>query len=360
MVFAFMSDSFPIFGSKRKSYLVLGSLVLMSSLVILGTSTDQGIVATTFLLAMCSLGMTLCNVVSEALLVESGASKSDYQVTNSVSIYYIARRLVWVSMVYLSAILMMSMSKRRVFLLSAVIPSVVLVVALFVRERQVRRPPTVGHQVSNFVTFTQIPEIRKPAFFLFLISVAPTSGIAMFYFMTEGLKFEPELFGRLAVIQTVASIVGIYCSSRWLKRADPRLFFMFSTLLIATFSFFSLVVVKRWNVKLGLPDAIFVITDNIIVELVTEIYALPIYAMVTRICPEGIESSVYSMLWSVQVIGGNVNVYLSCLTMYMFGLDGKHFERLASFLVMCTILHLLPILFVWMIPGRTSGAELDV
>ncbi|EKX73834.1 conserved hypothetical protein [Theileria equi strain WA] len=172
MLFSFMSDSIPVFGSKRKGYLVIGSFILFFSLLMLGIQDKQDIYVTTFYLVMSSLGITMCNVVGEALIIESGKQQTNDQITQSISVFSAFRKLAFSAMVYLSAVLLMTIPKRKIFLYSAIIPAIVLLSSLFVQERDVLSFPSVRNQLSRLITFTEMREIRRPAIFLFLTTVS--------------------------------------------------------------------------------------------------------------------------------------------------------------------------------------------
>ncbi|EKX73832.1 conserved hypothetical protein [Theileria equi strain WA] len=172
----------------------------------------------------------------------------------------------------------------------------------------------------------------------------------MFYFMTEKLHFEPELFGRFAAVQAIANIVGIYCYSKFCKQLNVRKLYVTTTYLVTLFCLMSVVLVKRWNVNMGIPDVAFILTDDSILEFFNEIHALPILVLSVRLCPQGIESSMYSLLWTVQLMGINVSTYISAICTYLLGVNNKNFDGLVPLIVICSLLHLAPVFFVWMIP----------
>ncbi|EKX72843.1 BT1 folate/biopterin transporter family protein [Theileria equi strain WA] len=365
MLFAFMSDSLPIFGSRRRSYLTIGSLTVLFAMLMLGIPNEQGIVATTSYLTLSYLGMTMCNVVGEALVIESGRHQSNDQVTRSMSAFCAFRKLTFAAILYLGAVLMMVVPTRKVFLIASVLPIIVFITTPFIQEREVVVFPSVQNQWSRLVTFASMPEIRKPAFFLFITMLAPSAWTAMFYFMTEKLHFEPELFGRLAAVQALAGLIGIYCYAKFFREVNVRKLFISAAILVSFFCLLSIVLVKRWNLAMGIPDSAFAITDNSMLEFVSEIYSIPIFVTSIRLCPQGIESSMYSLLWSIQFVGSNVSTYISALATHLFGVDKGNFDGLVPLIILCSVLHLIPIMFVWMIPegvpGNTVGdqSELD-
>lgn len=182
------------------------------------------------------------------------------------------------------------------------------------------------------------------------MQLVPSAGTALFYFMTEKLHFEPELFGRFAVFQAIASLIGIYCYVYLFRGVSIRKLFVWTTLAVSMFCMLSIVLVKRWNVDLGIPDTAFVITDSSLLQLVGEINSLPIFIMATRLCPPGIESSMYSFLWTAQFLGLDISTYLSSLLTCLFGIDSGHFDGLVRLIVFCAVSHIIPIFFLHLLP----------
>jgi MFS family permease len=69
-LFGFVCDSYPIFGSRRRAYLILFSLIGALSWVLLGTWVKnlwQAIVVKT----MINISISFCNVIGEAIMVEA-------------------------------------------------------------------------------------------------------------------------------------------------------------------------------------------------------------------------------------------------------------------------------------------------
>ncbi|GFE55524.1 integral membrane protein protein [Babesia ovis] len=352
ILFAFLSDGVPLWGSRRRSYLVIGSMLCLASNFILGFYAHLSLVWTTLLLAVSSLGMALCSVIGEALIIESGRRQTNDQVTRTISTFCAFRKLTFAAMSYLSSVLIMIMPKQQLFLMCSVIPLVVLISALFIREDEHYPQLSVKEQWSKLLSFIGKPEIKRPSTFLFISMLVPSAGTALFYFMTEELHFDPELFGRFAAIQAFASLIGVYCYAYIFRDCSIRKLYVWTTLFVSLCCMLSLVLVKRWNLALGIPDTAFVITDSSLLQLVGEINSLPIFIMATRLCPPGIESSMYSFLWTAQFLGLDISTYISSLLTYAFGIGARHFDGLINLIVFCAIAHMVPIFFVHLLPDR--------
>jgi MFS-type transporter involved in bile tolerance (Atg22 family) len=69
-IFGFICDSYPLFGSRRRSYLILFSLVGALGWILLGTWVTnlwQAILVKTLI----NISINFCNVIGEAIMVEN-------------------------------------------------------------------------------------------------------------------------------------------------------------------------------------------------------------------------------------------------------------------------------------------------
>uniref|UniRef100_A0A3B0N6U8 BT1 family, putative n=1 Tax=Theileria annulata TaxID=5874 RepID=A0A3B0N6U8_THEAN len=360
LLLAFMSDSVPIFGSRRKSYLAIGSFICFSSMFVLGLLNESySIVLTTLLFALCSLGSALCSVIGEALVIECAYKQSTDQVTKTISTFYTFRKLTFAAMSYLSSVLMMIIKKREIFMISSSLPFCVFFTSFFIQEKPFGYYLTIKEQYNRLVSFASKPEIKNPSIFLFISMIVPSAGTAMFYFMTERLHFQPEIFGRFSAFQAIASLFGIYCYLLFFRNISIRRLFVWTTYLVAAFCSLSIVLVKRWNVVLGIPDKAFAITDTSLIQFIGEMNSFPIYVMATRLCPRGIESSMYSFLWTVQFLGMDISTYISSGLTHLFGIQSHNFKGLVPMIVVCAAAQLIPNFFVSLLPKELPTVQMD-
>lgn len=131
--YAFLSDSTPIFGSRRTSYIVLCALVSIASWVGLA-SVPTSFAATILVILSCSASFAFINVVAEALIVEKSAGRhfeySVFLLTLFWSFTYISEALC----AYFGGKLLEVLTTRQMFLLTAVAPLIILFAAPFLVE----------------------------------------------------------------------------------------------------------------------------------------------------------------------------------------------------------------------------------
>jgi len=69
IIYGLIADNFPIFGSRRKSYLIVNGLSQFITLLLLGLNITEDEIIVTALLAVNGMNMAFIDVVVDALMV---------------------------------------------------------------------------------------------------------------------------------------------------------------------------------------------------------------------------------------------------------------------------------------------------
>lgn len=115
--------------------------------------------------------------------------------------------------------------------------------------------------------------------------------------------------------------------------------------------------VERWNLAIGIPDTIFVITDNIICEFVSDFQCIPIMILTSRLCPKGMESTVNSTIITILHHGVWMGSILSAIITMALGVTSTNFDNLKWLVIISSTAHLIPILMIKMLPTSLPSAE---
>jgi hypothetical protein len=68
-----------------------------------------------------------------------------------------------------------------------------------------------------------------------------------------------------------------------------------------------LLLVTRVNLRLGIPDHIFVLGDEAVSRAFKRLCMMPVYVLAARIVPPGIEGTVFALLMSASNFGGEMS-----------------------------------------------------
>ncbi|SCM21459.1 folate transporter 1, putative [Plasmodium chabaudi adami] len=345
LLWGIISDTYPIFGYRRKYYLMFGSGLCILSLLILGLISHTNISLTIFLLVVYFFGSALCNVIGEAQVIESGRKGSINSTAKNISIFFAFRKVGFAVMHYLSGYLLSIMNNQHIFLISSILPLSIFISAFFVVEKRSYKKCKIEKQIKSIYEIIKTSYIQKLILFIFIMTSTPSSGSILFFFMANELQFTPKLLGKISMFQSLASLLAILLYMLILNKINIKKLLLYSTIVIAPFSLLPLLAVQKINIFI--PNTLFIITDTILVEFIGELQSIPILVECSRIIPEGFESTIYSFLLSVNNFAIMVSSLISSILTYQLGITSTNFDNLPKMIVICCLTNIIPIIFLY-------------
>lgn len=172
--------------------------------------------------------------------------------------------------------------------------------------------------------------------------LSPSYSDILFYFYTNELKFSPNLMGRLKLVYGIASVFGIWTYNKYLRNIGFKKIIWCTTFLSIGFNMLTIILVSRFNIKLGIPDFFFCMTADALTTALAEINTLPLLVLACNICPKNIEGTLYAFLMSVINLGSLFsNQFGSLLTSYL-GITATNFNNLSTLIFIANIVLLFP------------------
>ncbi|CAL8470505.1 g10047 [Coccomyxa elongata] len=203
-----------------------------------------------------------------------------------------------------------------------------------------------------------MPQILLPAAFIFLWQSTPSAAGAMFFFYTNYLGFSPEFVGRIKLLDGIAQLLGVYLFNVFLRGVQLRRLFFGLALAGVAAGFTQLLLVTGANRSLGLDDKLFVLADSVLVTGLGRIALMPCLVLAARVCPEGVEATLYAALMSVSnAAGGAGDVFGAALTK-LLGITAHKFSNMSWLVLVCTLCGFLPLPFLRLIPDNEKHALL--
>lgn len=248
-LYGFLSDGFPLLGSKRRSYLILCGLVGCLADVLLGNNffhlLDQDstwILPTTVgALLMSSACIAFSDVVADGIVVQQTRDSDDPALAGGLqSLCWGSSALGGLLSAYFSGSLLEIMSPRDVFTVCAALPFFVTLIAFWINEPTpitttavndsndndavvvVDDQNAIVQQAEALWSALQEPNIWKPAVFMFLWQSTPSSSSAFLYFLTNDLGFGPEFLGRARLVTNLASLAGVWLYQKYLRTVRTK------------------------------------------------------------------------------------------------------------------------------------------
>lgn len=356
----FITDGWPLLGYRRRPYLIVAGLVSAAAWLALATVVHQTWAALTAVM-LASLGTALGDVIADSLVVERSRGVSQAQTGSLQALCWGTTAVGGVMTAYFSGWLLGHLGVRPVFAMTALFPLLVAAAAGLIRETPLPEAPA-GRWLHMRQQFTLIRQalgqraILYPSAFLFLWQATPSSESAFFFFVTNDLGFQPEFLGRVRLATSLAALGGVWLYQRFLKAIPLRHIFFGATLLSSTLGLSSLILVTHTNRQWGISDAWFSLGDSVILTVVGEIAFLPVLVLAARLCPIGIEATLFALLMSVINVAAGLSHELGALLTAGLGINEHHFDRLWLLVVITNLSSLLPLPLLSWLPATVPEA----
>ena len=205
-VLGLMSDTVPLFGYRRRSYLWLSGLMGSAGWLLFATWVSSGTQAGLVLL-FSSLSVAIGDVIVDSLVVERAQRESLAQVGSLQSLTWGAAAVGGIITAYASGALLEWFSTRTVFAITAIFPLLTVGAAFLIGEvstAEEEKKPEPKAQIKLVWQAVRQKTILLPTLFIFFWQATPSAESAFFYFTTNELGFEPEFLGRVRLVTSVA------------------------------------------------------------------------------------------------------------------------------------------------------------
>mmetsp|Transcript_2775 Transcript_2775/g.8101 ORF Transcript_2775/g.8101 Transcript_2775/m.8101 type:complete len:497 (-) Transcript_2775:47-1537(-) len=360
-LYGLLSDSTPLLGYRRKSYLALSGVLGALSFAAMATVASGATEALLFANLVASAAVALSDVVVDSLVVEKARDEAEAASLQSVA--WGSRYVGAIGAALLSGEAIRVLGARGCFGATALLPLLLTAVALTVREPPSERADgaawrEAGAVLGRLRDALLSPEILRPAAFLFLWQATPNCGSAFFFFSTAsvdagGLGFDPDFLGRASAAGSVAGLVGVAAYNGLFKEARLSSVILWSSVASAIIGLAPLALVSHANRAWGLDDRLFSLGDDVIQSALGEVGFLPLLVLAAKICPPGIEGALFAALMSIFNLGGIVSTEAGALLTDAFHVSETDFSNLSPLIFTCAASSLLPLFFL----GWVRGAE---
>lgn len=391
MVVGVSSDVYPIFGSRRKAYLFLGTLCSFAGYAYLaaGVASKTAYLAAVVLVAV---GFMFQDVVADALSVE--VARTDEEIGHIQTLGRIALLVGTISVGYASGVLTGVLGPRPVFALAALLPVTVALATLFVRSservpaeraRAARETGPLGGGRARMVlvggllyaAFSVALEalsvpfaqevvlavsgilivwllhriglsraVAVSAFVIFLFRAVPGVGQGYSYWAIDRLKFDPEFLGLLAQVSSVLSLVGLVVFRKPITRRPVS--FTITWVSVAGFILYlpSIGLYYGVNEWLGLSPRTFAFIDTTISAPLGQLAMVPMLVLIARTAPRGAEATMFAIMASLMNLALSASELFTRYLNSSFAVTQQSYDGLGRLMITVGLLGLVPLLAV--------------
>ena len=207
-------------------------------------------------------------------------------------------------------------------LLLSAVALAVMMIQIYETTRVQLLYASVGSVVVIAASVAVLPhQIAKACVFLFLKNVSWVSiGSILSYWYTspnpcvvDGPDFSYTYYQTYAgVVSNIAPIGGVLLFQAFLSRKKFFFAFVVTTLIKLISAIFDITMVRRWNVSVfGVSDDVmYMLGDAVTQPLCYMLAYMPMTLLMSRLCPKGVESTLFGLLSGFENLGQTVAVII--------------------------------------------------
>ena len=336
-------------------------------------------------LLMSGIGTAVSDVIIDALVVERARGESQGTAGSLQSLCWGASAVGGVASAYFSGSLVDEYGSRTVFLATAAFPLLTALSSVLVEEDDKTKAAATpsarsestsdndegdknngGAKTEN--TETSVETSRRlwhvvrdqriflPTLFVLIYRATPSPDSALFYFQTNQLGFDPEFLGMARLVSSVASLAGVLIFNNRLKTVQLKRVFKWCSILGCAIGLTQLLLVTRVNSALGLSDRAFALTDSAVISVLGQVSFMPTLVLAAKICPEGVEATLFAGLMSTFNLGGVASGVLGSGLTQLLGVTMDNFDNLWVLVLLCNTLNLAPLPYLSLL-DQATGVE---
>ncbi len=390
-LYGFLSDAVPIWGYRRRSYLILCGALGAASWVTVSLPAVVSAPVVLVALTAGSLSTACADVVADSVVVELSRGKPQSTAGSLQSLCWASVSVGSVVSAYFSGSLVEAYGPRPVFLITACFPLLVAAAATAIPEVPVEldaglvdetgaKHARVGTTKATKMKVTTTPALAElpalfagqakalwgamseksilyPAIFVFLWQATPSASTAMLFFETNELGFTTEFLGRIQLLASVASLLGVGVYNGLLKDVELKKIFTWTAVLGTGLGMTQLMLITGVNRTLGISDQVFALGDSALLTVLGQVSFMPVLVLAAKLCPTGVEATLFATLMSMLNGGSFLGAAMGSGLTGLFGVTAENFDNLAPLVATCTLLTLAPLLGLRLLPDTLDGKQ---
>lgn len=348
--YGFLTDALPINGLRRRPYLLGAAALGVLSWGVLATVVHD-VPSAISAITLSSLSVAVTDVVVDSLVVERVRGLPTERAGALQSLCWGTSAIGGLLSAYFSGSLLDALGTRAIFGVTAALPLLTGLLALAIAEQPVsyrisspsELAQTLSQRAQSLWAALRMRSVFLPALFIFLWQGTPSPDSALFYFQTNVLQFGPEFLGRVRLLSSAAALIGVAVYNTTLRKVDLKKIFKYATLISVPLSLSQVILVTRANVALGISDQAFALADSAVLTVIGQVAFMPTLVLASRLCPPGVEGTLFAALMSVFNASGATSSELGALLTAALGVTESNFDNLALLVTLCSFAFLLPL-----------------
>lgn len=165
-----------------------------------------------------------------------------------------------------------------------------------------------------------------------------------------------EKVGFIFSVGSVGSLLGVLLYQNALKDYPFRNLLFWAQLLLGVSGMMDLILVLRLNLKLGMPDYLFIVIDESAFQMIGRIKWLPLLVLSSKLCPTGIEGTFFALLMSIDNAGMLTASWGGGLILHVLKITRTEFSNLWLAILIRNIMRVVPLALLFLVPKSEQNS----
>ncbi|XP_077236740.1 major facilitator superfamily protein [Tasmannia lanceolata] len=358
-IWGLLTDVFPVSGYRRRPYFILAGVIGTFSALVVSIHSKLPVVMALICLIGIAGSVAIADVIIDACIARNSIEKPSLAPDMQSLCGFCSS---------IGALLGYSTSGLFVHHIGAqealgilTVPAALLIVLGFViyEQRKIHNVEKkafekVGGAMSGMCATMKCPQVWKPSLYMYLsLALSISTHEGQFYWYTDpkaGPAFSQDFVGMIYAIGAMASIVGVLIYHKVLKDYPFRNLLFSAQLLYSLSGVLDLVFVLRWNLKLGIPDYLFVVMEECVSRIITRIRWMPMIVLSTKLCPLGIEGTFFALLMCIDSLGALSSKWGGGVVLHLLHVTRTDFRNLWLAVLIRNLLRISTLGLIFLVP----------
>ena len=398
MVAGVASDAWPILGSRRGAYLLIGCATSLVGFLALATVVQS---RASYLLAsvLVAVGFMIQDVVADALSVE--VARDDREIAQIQTWGRIALLLGGISVSYLGGVLAERIGVRATFAVAAILPILGAVSTAFIRPpervpvRAVLGPGSrrnrmilaggLGYALlgialrASSVPFAEeiilvvsamllalllrgiglSSAILIAAIAIFVFRATPSVGQGYSYWAIDRLGFDERFLGLLGQISAVLSVVGLLLFRKPIATKPVSFTLFWVTVAGAVLYLPSIGLFYGVHEWLGVSARTFAVIDTTISAPLAQLAMVPMLILIARSAQPGAEATTFAVMASLMNLALSASQLFTGYLNDAFAVSQTDYSNLGRLMIVVGFFGLVPLLLLPVLRRAERSGSLD-
>lgn len=339
-VWGLISDYLPIFGYRRKSYLILMSFLSCLSWFVLALTNSYSVFFLLLIITVSYIAYAFQDVVVDGLMVETGKPHNltgRFQAIQWAAVY-LASIITALIGGYVSELARQRIiSYQSIFAVTAIFPLITTIaVYFFAKEEKFGYLKTGANNHNNGLKeFLKKKDLWLLAFFLFFWNFSPSIGTPFFYYSIDTLKFDGSFLGIVGAVSGIGSLAGTIIFGKYLSEFPVRKLLVAAVFIGVIATFFDLIYFLPYTVSHLRFARNIALVSGLPLAIIGAIIFLSILNLAAKVSPIYAGGTVFAFLASFLNLGSMGSQFLGGYLFSIIGLKPLIFVSAGfSFLVL--------------------------